>query len=364
MKIIKTAVLLSALVLTCSAVSCEEYVESSESRKSKGILPSITTTEAVSETESESESESTSETESNTEESSEPASVSSFINDTTPEPAMWKVTDPATGNSINLIGTLHILDLNEITLPDYILEAYDECEGVAVEYDMSDVMSDTTKMQELASYLIYTDGSKVTDHISKEAYENGKKLLEDANAYNPIYDSYKAGAWLDLIQSAASSNVEGVKAAGFEGYFTDKCRADGKEVVNIESLKIQAEALTAYSDDYADYLIKNYKVEDVDPETQNEQLKFMYDKWATGDIDCFVELFTDNSQVPDDLKDDQEDFNNKMLFDRNKGMAEKASEYLKEGKQYFFMVGSAHYAGDKGVDDLLKDMGYEVERVA
>ena len=32
----------------------------------------------------------------------------------------------------------------------------------------------------------------------------------------------------------------------------------------------------------------------------------------------------------------------------------------KEGKNYFFMVGSAHYAGDKGVDDLLADMGYTV----
>ena len=52
-----------------------------------------------------------------------------------------------------------------------------------------------------------------------------------------------------------------------------------------------------------------------------------------------------------------------ILYKRNKGMAEKAEEYLKNGDNYFFMVGGAHFAGDKGVDDILKEKGYIVERV-
>jgi len=357
MKIRKITMLLAAVVLCCSSFSCEEYVYSSESRphKAKTTKPAI-------ETETETE-ETTASTEA-TEESTKAPSLRDYITDTTPEPAMWRVTDPATGNSLDLLGTIHVIDLNYVTLPDYILKAYDECEGVAVEYDMSNLMGDMEEMKKIASYMMYTDGTKITDHISKEAYENGRKILEDANAYNPLYDNYKPGAWIDLLQSAADSKVEGITAAGFETYFADKCKADGKTVENIETLEIQVGALTAYSDELADYVIKNYTPEATDPELTNEQFKFMYDKWATGDIDCFVEMFTDNSVVPDDLKDDQEDFNNKMLFDRNKGMAEKASEYLKEGKKYLFMVGSAHYAGDKGVDDLLKEMGYEVERIA
>ena len=40
-------------------------------------------------------------------------------------------------------------------------------------------------------------------------------------------------------------------------------------------------------------------------------------------------------------------------------MAEKLRIY-KDGKNYFFMVGALHFSGDKGVDDLLEDMGYKL----
>ena len=45
-------------------------------------------------------------------------------------------------------------------------------------------------------------------------------------------------------------------------------------------------------------------------------------------------------------------------------MSPKAEEFIKNGDNYFFMVGAAHFAGDKGVDDILKEKGYTVERVA
>lgn len=52
-----------------------------------------------------------------------------------------------------------------------------------------------------------------------------------------------------------------------------------------------------------------------------------------------------------------------MLTDRNKGMADKAEEYMNDGKKVFFMAGAAHMYGDDGIVQLLKDRGYTVERV-
>jgi uncharacterized protein YbaP (TraB family) len=74
-------------------------------------------------------------------------------------------------------------------------------------------------------------------------------------------------------------------------------------------------------------------------------------------------LEEDAEELPEDLKDDEEAYNKIMLTDRNHGMAEKASEYLKEGKNCLFMVGAAHYGGEEGVDNLLEDMGYTVEKI-
>ena len=81
------------------------------------------------------------------------------------------------------------------------------------------------------------------------------------------------------------------------------------------------------------------------------------------DIDALAED-ADEYELPDELLDDYADYMGVILYDRNRGMAEKAAEFLENGDNYFFMVGSMHFAGDRGVDDLLAEMGYTVERVA
>ena len=52
-----------------------------------------------------------------------------------------------------------------------------------------------------------------------------------------------------------------------------------------------------------------------------------------------------------------------LLDDRNQNMAQKAAQYIKEGKNCLFMVGAAHYSGENGVDNLLENMGFVVEKV-
>lgn len=91
----------------------------------------------------------------------------------------------------------------------------------------------------------------------------------------------------------------------------------------------------------------------------------MYNCWANGNVDEILEEECNQIyELPEELQDDYEDYMNIMLYDRNKGMADKASQFLNEGKNYLFMVGSLHYAGDKGVDDLLTEMGYTVEKLS
>lgn len=44
-------------------------------------------------------------------------------------------------------------------------------------------------------------------------------------------------------------------------------------------------------------------------------------------------------------------------------MAEAGKKLLGEGKNVFFAVGAAHYAGEKGIINLLKADGYTCERI-
>ena len=133
--------------------------------------------------------------------------------------------------------------------------------------------------------------------------------------------------------------------------------------INIEDISMQTEALTAYTDEYADYTIKDL-IDDIDDiDGFAEDFGDLFDKWAKGDGEIASETEEDIAEIPEDLLDDHDAYNKALLENRNQDMADKASEYIKAGKNCLFMVGAAHYSGDNGVDNLLEKMGFTPEKV-
>ncbi|MGA2330770.1 MAG: TraB/GumN family protein, partial [Syntrophales bacterium] len=53
----------------------------------------------------------------------------------------------------------------------------------------------------------------------------------------------------------------------------------------------------------------------------------------------------------------------KLIYKRNRNMAQKIEGYLKTNGTYFVVVGAVHLLGDKGIIQLLKDKGYSVEQL-
>lgn len=290
------------------------------------------------------------------------ADINDYITVDTPTPALWKATDPETGNELYLMGTIHVVSEEKYSLPDYVMEVYDNCDGVAVEYDPNK-LSDMSVLQEFLTYLVYTDGTTIKDHISEESYEIGKECFEEMGMYNELLDVYTAGFWLSQIESSAMLELKNLSSEGVDARLAAMAADDGKEIIDIETLEIQASAMNAYPDAYADFCFKSMKEEVDDSSVIAESLGGLYDLWASGKVDEMLEIDEGADEIPEELLDDYNEYMDTMLFNRNIGMAERAAEFLENGNNYFFMVGSLHFAGDKGVDDLLADMGYTVERV-
>lgn len=290
--------------------------------------------------------------------------ITDYISVTDVTPAMWKVTDPATGNELYMMGTMHIVTEDTFPLPDYIMDVYKNCDGVAVELDINSLMSDMAQLQDFYSKMLYTDGTTVKDHISEETYEKMKNFLSSKGMYNSMMDTYMAGFWATQVESVSILSIDNLVQEGVDSKFITMANEDGKKVVSIETVDVQVKAMTALSDELSDYMISETidKAEDMSEYTKS--FAELYDAWASGDIDKLDEEESEEEDVPAELEDDMEDYMNAMLYDRNAGMAEKAEEYLKNGDNYFFMVGGAHFAGEKGVDDILREKGYTVERVA
>ena len=302
--------------------------------------------------------------ESTTEEASTEAGTirfSDLISDREPTPALWKTSDPSTGNTLYMMGTVHMADPKLLTFPEYILDVYESCEGIAVEYDTEQLMADASAMQSFVADMMYLDGTTIADHISAETYEKARTFLSDNGMYSSYYDMLMPGFWVDLVGVSSLLKIEGITSSGVETYFTEKCAEDGKAVVSIEELEAQKNALIGYSDALADYELSCAVDEAEDTAAMAESFAALYDCWASGDIDALAEYSVE--EVPAELEADYADYQELILYSRNRKMAEKAAEYLAEGKNYFFMAGSLHFAGEEGVDDLLAGMGYTVERI-
>lgn len=287
-----------------------------------------------------------------------------YLTSESPTPAMWKVTDPDTGNELYLLGTIHIVTENTFPLPDYVMDVYENCEAIAVEYDTSTLTSDLSLMQDFLRPMLYTDGTTIKDHISEENYNSAKEFLRKHRSYNSLLDNYSPGFWISQIETLSVMQLDGLSTDGVDATFISKAAEDGKEVISIETLDAQVNAITGYSDELADYVLSEYTEIFDDSTMIAEEFAATYNNWASGDVDALAEDEADDSEdLPEELEDDYEDYMNAMLYDRNEGMAERAEEFLKEGKNYFFMVGAMHFAGDRGVDDLLAEKGYKVEEL-
>lgn len=345
----------AALICAVGAFSCGK-------KKDEGSKEQEVTTAAQTEEQTTEAAEITSE-QATADDNDEETDINDYISVTDVTPAMWKVTDPATGNELYMMGTVHVVTENTFPLPDYVMDVYNKCDGVAVEININSLMSDMSQLQEFYSKMVYTDGTTVKDHISEETYEKMKNFLSAKGMYNPMFETYTAGFWATQIESLSILSIGNIDENGVDSKFIAMATEDGKKVVDIENIDIQASVITSLSDDLSDYMITETIDKADDPTGYTKEFAELYNAWASGDIDKLDEE-DDEENLPEDLEDDYADYMDVILYKRNKGMAEKAEEYLKNGDKYFFMVGSAHFAGDKGVDDILKDKGYTVERVA
>ncbi len=277
-------------------------------------------------------------------------------------PAVWQVTDPESGNSLKMMGTIHLIPDGTAVVPQYVMDIYNESGGVAVEYDVSKVQTDMVVQILYLSYFMLTDGTLITDHLSPETYEGAKAYLTEIGLYNEAYDAYSPAFWESLITSGAIMNIEGMKESGVDQYFIELAKADGKEVRSIEALETQMDAITFMTDDLCEYNMNSTL--QLSAEEMEESFMALYDMWAAGDVDAIAETETESiAEYPEDIAADYEAYNQKLLYDRNVGMADKAEEYIKNGDNIFYMVGFAHYAGDGSVIDLLEERGYTVERI-
>ena len=280
-------------------------------------------------------------------------------------PLMYEITKEGSDNKIYLFGTMHAVNLNEFDFPKYVMDAYNNSDIVAPEFDLVSVQHNQELMQEYAMNMYYNDGTTIKDHLSSEVYNNLITFMKDKKMYNQVYEYIKLNELESLITNQLLIDSK-ISSGGVDEYFLNLAKKDKKEIIDVESFEFQTNLLSSFSDRLYEIeienVINNY-------EKNIEMLKDLYKIWKNGDSEELLVLLTmdltdeELAKLSEEDKQLIENYNIELVDKRNVGMKNKLEDFFENNQKVFFMVGTAHLVGEKGIANLLVQDGYSVKQV-
>lgn len=282
-------------------------------------------------------------------------------------PAMWKVTSPE-GNSIYMMGSMHALKPECYPLPEYIENAYEGADILAVECDITDFSKTASASVKQLEKLYYDEGT-LKDHISSDLYSDLESYLSAHGENIEVYESYQLWFISSMLENLAIEDAGLSTGEGIDAHLLNDAHDSGKEIYEVESIDFQMDLLLGFSEETYEILLSGYSAENMEDITA-EYLE-LYNAWRRGDVEYIAESGEDEEQtlreeIPE-ITDEQialyKDYSKQLLTDRNIGMADAAKQLMADGKNVFYIVGLAHFAGDDGIIALLEKDGYTCERV-
>jgi len=275
-------------------------------------------------------------------------------------PLLYEVTDDD-GNVIWLFGSIHFGEEWFYPLPDYVYDAYDSADALAVEFDILAYSEDIVAQINSATKLLYDDGTTVDDHLSPETYQRAVQILTDAGQYVPGMEVYKLCVWWSALDTLLYETLGADAEMGIDMHMLNKAHEENKPVIDIESPDFQMELLSSFSDELNVLLLEQALAMFDDPQAKSSYIALLL-AWASGEEKMLVQLLQSEA---DALETDEEralyaEYEKALMTDRNNSMSDFAENALKDGEKLFICVGAAHVVGETGIAAQLAERGYSV----
>lgn len=262
---------------------------------------------------------------------------------------IWEATS-SEGKVVTLVGTMHPAPKTHILLNDKLKEILNNSDVLTVEVDMT-AASSTTNLQRS---LYLEEGDNIENYLSSEEIS---KLSEILKPYNEKIDSIKN---LNPFGINNIINTNHLSEIGFGSGSTDallltEARKNNIEIDEIEGLGFQINlSKQIYTWDSLKEYINEYNDESKNKEL--EILKKLFENYVNSDIESAKKIEVSS-------REENGEFYKIMNIDRNKNMANKIDELIKDGKKRVVAVGYRHYIGEDSVLDYLEEKGYTIKKL-
>ncbi|MDQ0456616.1 TraB/GumN family protein [Rhizobium paknamense] len=269
----------------------------------------------------------------------------------------WKLEKPGREPSW-LLGTMHLTDPRVTAMPPAAREAFQAADTVVLESDeILDPKKAAFAILAKPEFSTFTDGSTLTGLLSAEDVATIDAALKPKGL--SVKGLNRMKPWLISAMLALPGCEMSRKGQG--GLFLDmKLAVDaakaGKEVLGVETLAEQFEAMNAVPIDvHLKSLVSVAKAKD----QINDVMETMIDLYLNGQIGMITPTL--RAAAPDGTE--ATPFEQRMIVDRNKVMAQRGGPILDNGN-VFMAVGALHLPGKDGLIELLRQQGFTITPVA
>ncbi|MGM4912183.1 TraB/GumN family protein [Rhizobium sp. 768_B6_N1_8] len=272
----------------------------------------------------------------------------------------WKIEKPGLKTSW-LLGTMHVTDPRVLNLPPRAQEAHDGADTVVIESDeILDEKKATASLLMRPDLMMFTDGTTIEKLLSPQDYTRLEAGLKQRGI--PLSAVSRMRPWMIASAVALPACEIARKAKGVQ-FLDQKIAADaaaeGKQVKGLETL---AEQLQAMAELPIEFHLKSL-IETLELGAKmNDVVETMTAIYLSGDIGMTMPMLKTVSPEGSDESSDYAAFEQRIILDRNKVMAERAAPILANGN-VFMAVGALHLPGKDGVIELLRQQGFTVTAV-
>lgn len=260
------------------------------------------------------------------------------------------------GNTTYLFGTIHVGMPSFFPLEPQVMHAFTHARRLVVELDPR---KGADFQEALKRHGMYPEGDNLEKHLSPATLARVKQSLQHADF--PYDKAIRMKPWL-IANLLVALNLEGHgyrRGDGTEFHLLDL--AD-KQKMPIEELESPDYQMSLFDDmperEQEQYLLEN--MAEIDDGQALKQDIALIDAWAHANGDAIQSVLHDASSG----KPTVADFTQRVLLDkRNPQMAAKIASLMQEDGSSFVAVGLLHLVGKGGVPALLKQKGYDVEKL-
>lgn len=279
---------------------------------------------------------------------------------------LWKVSGKALPAPSYVLGTYHLAKTSFADSIAGLKQALNECQQVYGEINMISMASDPNAISKVQQAMLLPEGQTLESLFTAEQLTRLNDFLRNnlgADLSNP------ALAALKQMRPASLSNQLQLLLClkldpgfnpneQFDAYFQKQATELHKQVGGLETLEEQMQLL----------------FENTSLSRQAEQLMCLVDNtphqikllqrtiqaYYAQDLNEIEKVMNEKQHTTCDATPEEEEA---LIYSRNARWAEKLPGLMKQGPT-FIAVGAAHLVGPKGLLELLKKAGYEVEAVS